>query len=195
MSADSQCTTFDEVASSASYELERGRSLGGEDQHYAAQGVARIRALVRNGTTRAPERIVAYGCGIGDPRELLAAIGGCRLCDVDTSSKALAIAPKRAPSADFLLPDDFQSASPFARYYCNGVLRHIPADERLSFASLISGPPRPGGTIAFFENNPQSPGTRMVMKRVPFDRVAVIIAPWSASRLLQLAVFEVVRVE
>lgn len=197
MSADSHDTTFDDVASSYDAELERGLSLTGEHKdYYATQRVARIRALIQDGTIRAPERIVDYGCGIGDTMELLAGIGdGCRLCGVDTSSKSLAIARERVPSADFLLPDDFQSASPFDLCYCNGVFHHIPVDERPRFASIISGRLRPGGTFAFYENNPLNPGTRMVMKRIPFDRDAVMLPPWQATRLLQSAGLEVVRVE
>ena len=34
-----------------------------------------------------------------------------------------------------------------------------------------------GGVLALFENNPWNPGTRLVMKRIPFDRNAQTISP------------------
>ena len=54
---------------------------------------------------------------------------------------------------------------------------------------------RPGGLFAFWENNPWNPGTRMIMRRIPFDRDAVMVAPAAARRLLIDGGLEVVSTE
>jgi hypothetical protein len=43
----------------------------------------------------------------------------------------------------------------------------------------------PGGLFALWENNPWNPGTRLVMKRIPFDRDAKTLSCVNASRLLR----------
>lgn len=54
---------------------------------------------------------------------------------------------------------------------------------------------RPGGYFAFWENNPWNPGTVAIMRRIPFDRDAIMISPTEARRLLGAAGFEVVSVD
>ena len=39
---------------------------------------------------------------------------------------------------------------------------------------------RPNGIFALWENNPWNPGTRLVMRRIPFDRDASLLTPASA---------------
>ena len=40
---------------------------------------------------------------------------------------------------------------------------------------------RPGGVFALWENNPWNPGTRLVMRRIPFDRNAVLLSARAAG--------------
>ena len=52
---------------------------------------------------------------------------------------------------------------------------------------------RPGGWLAFWENNPWNPILRYAMSRIAFDRDAILVWPRSARRLLRsvgLQVFE-----
>ena len=52
---------------------------------------------------------------------------------------------------------------------------------------------RPGGWLAFWENNPWNPILRYAMSRIPFDRDAILVWPRSARQLLRsagLRVFE-----
>ena len=58
--------------------------------------------------------------------------------------------------------------------YCNGVFHHIAAGRSPGGAATVVGSRlRPGGWFALWENNPWNPGTRWVMRRIPFDRDAV----------------------
>ena len=42
-----------------------------------------------------------------------------------------------------------------------------------------------GGRLAFFENNPWNPGTRLVMSRISFDKDARPLSAFAARKLLQ----------
>ena len=46
---------------------------------------------------------------------------------------------------------------------------------------------RPAGYFALFENNPWNPGARLVMRRIPFDRDAIMLSPRHAARMLILS--------
>jgi hypothetical protein len=50
---------------------------------------------------------------------------------------------------------------------------------------------RPGGFFALWENNPWNPGTRWIMRRIPFDRDAIPLPPPEARRLVSSAGFAV----
>jgi SAM-dependent methyltransferase len=50
---------------------------------------------------------------------------------------------------------------------------------------------RPGGLIAFWENNPWNPGTRYAMRRIPFDRDAIMLSAGESRRLLRDAGFDI----
>ena len=55
----------------------------------------------------------------------------------------------------------------------------------------IAGSLRPGGFAALWENNPWNPGTRWVMRRIPFDRDAQMLFPSALRRLARAAGLQV----
>jgi hypothetical protein len=75
------------------------------------------------------------------------------------------------------------------------VFHHIPVSERAGAMRYVFDFLRPGGCFGLFENNPWSPGARLVMKRIPFDRDAVMLWPAETRRLMRDAGFEVVRTD
>ncbi len=79
--------------------------------------------------------------------------------------------------------------------YCNGVFHHIPPGERPAALGTIRAALRPEGILAFWENNPWNPGTRLVMKRIPFDRDAIPLSAPTARRLLRAEGFDVLRTD
>ena len=79
--------------------------------------------------------------------------------------------------------------------YCNGVFHHIDPTDRPAAVRYVWKALRPGGVFAFWENSPWNPGTRLVMRRIPFDRDAVLLAAPAARRLLEGNGFEVVRTD
>jgi SAM-dependent methyltransferase len=176
--------------------LDRGLRLSGEDRHYFMRG--RIRELRRQiGSDFQPARILDFGCGTGDTARALAEeFPGARILGVDTAERALAHAQRTygGNRIGFAHLDDFAARAEFDLCYVNGVFHHIDPDERPPALSRIRDALVAGGRLAFFENNPWNPGTRLVMARIPFDRDARPISPRLARRLLEAAGFAGLRV-
>jgi SAM-dependent methyltransferase len=186
---------FDEFSDCYEASLTKGLQLSGESpQYFAELRVAWVQNLLQR-CGKAPKRILDFGCGTGGSvKHLLDAFTACSVTGVDPSSRSLQVARKNHDPAvtSFIAPEQV----PLAAYdlaFCNGVFHHIlPADRsdslKLLFDALIDG-----GCLAFWENNPWNPGTRMVMSRIPFDRDAITINPFAAVSLLKSARFEVIR--
>ena len=79
--------------------------------------------------------------------------------------------------------------------FCNGVFHHIVPRERPAALEQIRRSLRPRGLFAFWENNPWNPGTRLLMRRIPFDRDAQTISAGEAKRMLSGHGFELVRTD
>mgnify|MGYP006268618939 CR=1 FL=1 len=79
--------------------------------------------------------------------------------------------------------------------YTNGVFHHIPPQERGAALGFIRRALRPGGILAFWENNPWSLAARYVMSRIPFDRDAVMCSAGTARRLARASGFGVLRTD
>jgi SAM-dependent methyltransferase len=139
-----------------------------------------------------------YGCGIGsatpaffDWLPVTLVIG------TDISPRSLAVARRMYGSAQarFLLFDDYQPDATLDLVYCNGVFHHIPPQDRAAAVAYVARSLRPGGLWAFWENNPWNPGTRYIMRRIPFDRDAVLLVPPDARQLLRAGGFDIVRTD
>jgi SAM-dependent methyltransferase len=172
--------------------LRMGVSLSGEDPAYFMK--ARVADLQRNLPAGwKPSRILDFGCGTGESAAHLAAtFPGSTVIGVDTAESALQLAEQRhgAPNVRFAALTSLADEAPFDLCYVNGVFHHIepserPAAVRTIFQSLASG-----GRFALFENNPWNPGTRMVMKRIPFDRDAVTLSYLETQTLLRQGGFQ-----
>ncbi len=111
---------------------------------------------------------------------------------VDTSENALEYAREHYGSdrVRFEALSDLPRDSGFDLCYVNGVFHHIEPERRVAAVESIRQGLRVGGRLALFENNPWNPGTRMVMRRIPFDRDAIPLSPPTAKRLLRAAGFK-----
>ena len=191
----SPVSEFDRHAASYDADLRRGIAVSGENKDYFARGRA---AWVRHCLTRIdahPRMILDYGCGTGSGSHfLLEILQPGRFLGIDVSGESLEIARQkhRWPQATFLQSDQYCPCSEIDLAFCNGVFHHIPALERASALSYIFRSLRPGGYLAFWENNPWNPGTRLVMRRIPFDRHALPITPPTARRMLAEGGFEII---
>ena len=169
--------------------LQRGIGLSGEDRQYFIEG--RVNDL-KNQLPVSPKRILDFGCGTGEASAFLAQVfPGADVVGVDTALPALAHAEKHHGSSrvSFQAVEDLTGQGEFDLCYVNGVFHHILPAERLEAARYIFRALAPGGNFALFENNPWNPGTRLVMKRIPFDRDAILLTAPEVRRLVRQAGF------
>lgn len=189
---------FDNYSSNYEEALRRGIGVSGEDSSYFAEG--RLRWLSKQLTRLNVDvgSVIDFGCGVGNSLPYLRnLLGARRIAGIDISADSIATARERFGSDGFELGtlDQISADASFDLAFCNGVFHHIPLDQRSQSAELVHRHLLPGGLFAFFENNPLNPGTRYVMSRIPFDRDAITLTPWSARGLLRSAGFKVIRTD
>ena len=145
-----------------------------------------------------PASILDFGCGVGTNAPfLLNLIGASSLLGVDVSASSLEVA-RRATHDDhatFSVLEEYRPNGEHDLAFTNGVFHHIPPAERAAAIEIIYRGLRPGGLLAFWENNPWNPGTRYVMSRIPFDRDAITLSANEAQGLIRTAGFRVLRTD
>jgi SAM-dependent methyltransferase len=190
--------SFDKYAAEYDSALSQGLSLSGETKDYfARRRIEWVGHRLQKYMTRV-DQVMDYGCGIGSSAPLLHdVLGAGAMIGTDTSRKSLQVATQRYGSekTKFLLFDEYHPNGKLDLVYCNGVFHHIPLIARAVSVTYIYRSIRPGGLFAFWENNPWNPGTRLVMRRIPFDRDANTITAPQARELLQSGGFEILRTD
>lgn len=151
---------FDQYAADYDAALARGVSISGEDKEFFARGRITWAAewLQRLGQT--PRVVLDFGCGTGTAaRHLLELINADSVIGTDTSTKSIEAARSQCedPRVSFLPLHEYWGSGEIDLAYCNGVFHHSHPDERLGAVKRIWSALRPGGLLAFFENNPWNP--------------------------------------
>lgn len=188
---------FDAYAENYDEALAMGLSVTGESKEYYAS--ERVRWLAgRLASANWPVRTVMdFGCGTGSGVPFLFDGLDAKLVhgvDVSAASLETARAAHARDGASFAMIGEPIGAT-FDLAFCNGVFHHIPVAERHAAASYVHDALVPGGMFALWENNPWNPGTRYIMRRVPFDSEAITLTPPEARRLLRDAGFDIVRTD
>jgi SAM-dependent methyltransferase len=190
-------TGFDAFAEDYEEALERGVGLSGEDSSFFAEGrVAWVgHRLAELGLT--VPRLLDFGCGTGSTAPLLLDLPGAEhVLGTDVSKGLLDVARRDhgADQVDFAL---LGSPPPgcIDLAYCNGVFHHIPPAERGDAVDYVWSALRSRGLFALWENNPWNPATRLVMRRIPFDRDAITLSAPETRRLLQARGFDILRTD
>jgi SAM-dependent methyltransferase len=174
--------------------LNRGLSVSGEKATFFAEArilwlAGRLRRL--GFLTRTA---LDYGCGTGgSTRSLLDVVGAETVVGLDPSATSLEVARSKHATlrVEYRLPQDYRPNGSVDLAFCNGVFHHIPPVERAGTLAYMAACLRPGGLVAFWENNPWNPGTRYVMKRIPFDRDAIPVTSIEARALARSVQLEV----
>ena len=195
---DGAAAEFDQYADSYEVDLQRGLRLSGEGSAFFAEGrVARLGSqLARLRVT--PGAILDFGCGTGSAIPALLELRGAeRALGVDVSTELVehARASVRDERASFRVVDDEGLGGVMDLAFCNGVFHHIEPALRPAAVDYVRRALKPGGLFAFCENNPYNPGTRLVMRRIPFDRDAQTLTPRATRALLRSGGLEVVTTE
>lgn len=187
---------FDAVAASYEAALDQGLRLSGEGPEYFAQRRVAWTAQVLAGQD--VRRVLDFGCGVGLAAPRLAEqFDAEAVWGFDPSINSIERAQRERGAARFRFTAD-AAALPEGECdlaYCNGVFHHIPPEERAGALATIARALRPGGWFALWENNPWNPGTRLVMRRIPFDRDAQTLSPIATRQMLSGAGFEVLRTD
>ena len=191
-------SSFDQYAGRYEEALGRGLSVSGENREFFSRG--RIAWLARRFREmgRTVSTVLDFGCGTGDAApHFLEYLGAERVIGVDVSRESLQVAISKYGSERvlFVHADDHRPAGDMDLVFCNGVFHHIPAAGRAEKVRWVFDCLKPGGLFAFWDNTPWKPGARLVMKRIPFDRDAVMIWPAEARRLLGPCGFDVLRTD
>jgi SAM-dependent methyltransferase len=189
---------FDDYAGSYDSALNQGLSLSGEPREYFAYERVRWLAARLSDLGVHPRRVLDYGCGTGGTSpELLEQLRARNVVGVDASRESLAAARTvhADPRLQFENMADLEPSGSFEVAYCNGVFHHIEPEQRLDALGYVHRSLSAGGYFGLWENNPWNPGTRLVMRRIPFDRDAKPLTPPHARALLTRAGFEVLRTD
>jgi SAM-dependent methyltransferase len=187
---------FDTVAENYDEELEAGISVSGENREFFAQNRVGLLARRLRALAFQARHILDFGCGTGTTTPFLLELPGAeRLTGLDLSPNSVAIA-KQSYANDrthFDLVDNFEAEGTVDLIYINGVFHHIAPADRPDIAARLARMLRPGGILAFWENNPWNPGTKYVMRRISFDRDAITLSSVEGSRLLRNAGFRILK--
>jgi len=185
------CADYDEA-------LARGLAATGEDKEYFARArIAHLARRLREAGCR-PSSVLDFGCGTGDAAPLFLEILGVeRVVGVDLSERLLDVARARHGSdrVRFVPLREFSPRGEFPLAFCNGVFHHVPPVERPGVARRLHDALEPGGCLAIWDNNPWNPGTRYVMRRIPFDRDAVMTSARAARAMVEAAGLEALCVD
>jgi len=189
---------FDQYAGNYDRALNRGLALSGESREYFAR--ERVRWLAERLAALGVQasHVLDYGCGTGGTSaELLEQLHARTVIGVDASHDSLDVARKiHADSRlQFKTVSEFDPSAQFEVAYCNGVFHHVEPEQRLDALGYVRRSLSAGGYFGLWENNPWNPGTRLVMRRIPFDRDAKLLSPSHTRELLTRAGFAVLRTD
>lgn len=191
-------SAFDTYAHDYDAALTKGIALSGESKEYFAYGrVSWLAHCIRELGQEAGD-VLDYGCGNGTATPYLLEVLGARsVLGIDVSGESLAVAERAYGSerVRFRLLEDYRPNGEIDMVFCNGVFHHIPPPLRAGTIEYINRALRPGGLFALWENNPWNPGTRLVMRRIPFDRDAITLSAPEARRLVCRGEFGVLRTD
>lgn len=185
----SAAQTFDTAASEYELQLRQGITLSGENAEYFVNGRIQFLAdFLDAANATPPERVLDFGCGVGNAcYELRSRLGARHLTGVDCSSDSLALAQQRwgEDGYDWSVDGACIATESIDVAYTSGVFHHIAPEQRQEELKRIFSWLRPGGLFVLFENNPWNPGTRWVMSRIPFDRDAICLSPLETRKRMR----------
>jgi SAM-dependent methyltransferase len=186
-------TEFDQFADSYDADLQRALSASGEDKNYFARGRVDWTMSRLAGLGHQPKSVLDYGCGTGSATPFLLEAGIHKLMGVDISQRSIGLARNRysAEGVSFQTLADKAPQLEFDLAYTNGVFHHIPPAERPRCLKYIYDALVPGGSFAFWENNPWNLGTKYVMSNCVFDKDAITLSPPEARALAASAEFKI----
>jgi SAM-dependent methyltransferase len=175
-------------------ELQQGLRLSGESKLYFAEArIKYLRTIMQIRFT--PTRILDFGCGLGETSQILSkTFPSSEIVGLEPDAILCSRARETISTAQITFVSSFPQIDRhrFDLCYCNGVFHHLSDNDRINALANIHRSLMPEGYFALFENNPWNPGTKLVMRSIPFDRDARCISPGNCKRLLLQNKFTIV---
>jgi len=164
--------------------LNEGLKYSGENKFYFLKNrVDRLKNILPK--DKKIKKILDFGCGIGDSSQYLKkCFPNAAVFGVDTSEGAIEYAKSTYPDITFQTNEGFNEGA-FDLCYCNGVFHHIDLEKRKEALEYVNSKLSVGGFFSMFENNPLNPGTRYIMRKIPFDKDAIPIYHYNAKKILE----------
>ena len=185
---------FDAFSTNYTEVINKVLSFTGADRAtYARLRVEELKKTIKLHTNKPILRILDFGCGDGSTSLLLRGLFNADIIGVDSSHKSIEVAQKNfgGDHIKFAHEDDIQKFKPFDLVYCNGVFHHIPPDKREFTIKIIKNTLATDGFFGLFENTPWNPGTRLVMRKIPFDQNAIVVIPGQIKKMMEKCGFQV----
>lgn len=185
---------FDNFAENYDEAINQGLAVSGEKKEFFAQGRIELLKARLKELNFAPRVVLDFGCGTGAAIPFLRQLNGVEtIYGAEVSVKSIEVAAKLNPFPEvrFGLIKDFPPGVKVDLVFCNGVFHHIPPDDRDEAVRFIAKVLRPGGLFCLWENNPWNPGTRYIMRKIPFDKEAIPLPPPETVALLKRNQFEI----
>jgi SAM-dependent methyltransferase len=186
---------FDDYAEEYDAHLAQAISVSGEEKDYFARGRIDWVSKYLSAKSVGVESVMDFGCGTGGSTpHLLELLGAGLVLGLDVSAKSLGVARRLHGSerARFMEFGEYRPRQEVDLAVANNVFHHIAPAERRDSVRYIFDSLRPGGLLAFWENNPWNPATLYMMRQCEFDRDAITLSFPEARGLLRAGGFEVV---
>lgn len=151
--------------------------------------------LVRKRVYSPVSRLLEYGCGIGRNISFLQkAFPDAVIVGSDISGASLEIARRANTGVEFVQGgENLDSIGQFDLIFVAGVFHHVPIEQRVQVARVLSKRLLPNGLLFVFEHNPFNPVTRHIVNKCPYDEDAVLLKPSELQGILRQAALSVER--
>lgn len=155
--------------------------LGGDVSYYVERKVEILKISLAG---QKIERILDYGCGIGQAVPFLKSeFSPAVIVGSDMSAESLSVASSQFPYLETCtsdqLPDGF-----FDLIFVSNVLHHVEQVDRSDVVNELCIKLRAGGKVAVFEHNPLNPITRRVVSNCVFDEGVELLSKSQVRKML-----------
>jgi ubiquinone/menaquinone biosynthesis C-methylase UbiE len=187
---------FDQYATAYDQAVQAAIRASGESVEYFAGLKARL--VAEQLDPRRPDRILDFGCGVGNTtRSLAREFPQATLVGYDQSAESIAVArtSSAANGARIEYWTDRGRRLPFADeafdlVFASCVFHHIERTDHVAWAREAARVLAPGGSLFVFEHNPLNPFTLHVVRTCAFDKGVRLLRAGYAVGMVEEAGFK-----
>lgn len=183
---------FDQYAHGYNQSLNDVVGVVGDDASYFHEYKARY--LVRALNSKTPQKILDFGCGVGNITSYIKqARPDWTVHGFDPSEESIKrVEPALAAQGLFTHKKAALNHDYDAILVAN-VLHHVPVESRAAFIQDLKQYLATHGCLVIVEHNPLNPGSRWVVKTCVFDKGVIMVWKHKAERYLKEAGFSFVK--